>query len=364
MNDSFGSLIAAEVLETRIPNAVAWRLRYWSADVNGRSHEVTGMVVTPLIHEGPLPIVTWCHGTTGLGDAACPSAQDDPARSLSLYFSEHSEAQIDFGVPGLAAWIDAGFIICATDYQGLGSPGVHHYPVARTNARDALAIVHAAREFLPFGGSSLATFGWSQGGAAAGAVAELPDADFRDLRLIACAAMSPGVVAASSASPAADLASLSESHVAPSAHLLMSIYGHAAAFPHLDLDDMLTPLGRAIMDQLWNSQPVHHLADSTSRLFALKGPLMHGNPLTHPDWREALLTGSAGRIKPRCEVLVCMDDFEGGGVVPLSWQEKYCDMIKDSGGTVETRMYPNDDHFSLPESSVADVMEWVQTRLP
>jgi len=32
-------------------------------------------------------VMSWCHGTTGLGDAACPSAQPDPARELITYFT-------------------------------------------------------------------------------------------------------------------------------------------------------------------------------------------------------------------------------------------------------------------------------------
>jgi len=39
----------------------------------------------------------WCHGTTGLGDAACPSAQPDPARELTLYLSPEATQQIRIG---------------------------------------------------------------------------------------------------------------------------------------------------------------------------------------------------------------------------------------------------------------------------
>lgn len=139
------------------------------------------------------PILTWCHGTTGLGDAACPSAQPDPARELSLYFSADATAQIDYGVPGLQGFIDDGWVVCATDYQGLGSPGMHQYNVNVTNALDAINIAKAARQLDPNAGNALGCIGWSQGGAAAAAVAELDAREFGDLKLIGVVAMSPSV---------------------------------------------------------------------------------------------------------------------------------------------------------------------------
>ena len=359
MNSTFGELLASESIDTSIPNAQAWKIRYRSIDLRERDHEVTGIVVAPNSTELDRPIVTWCHGTTGLGDAACPSQQEDPARDISIYFSGESDSQIDYGVPGLSKWIAEGFIVCATDYQGLGTPGVHHYPVAKTNALDALAIARATTQLLKQAGNDLYVFGWSQGGAAAAALAELDERWFGDLHLRRCCAMSPGVIAASSASPGADIAALSDRTIAPSPHLLMTIYGHAAAFEELDVADMLTPLGRELMEQIWNSQPVHHLGDTTSRIFALSGDLMHGNPLTDPSWSKAMLEGSAGFSPPRCEVLVCMDSFRNGSVVPIAWQEHYVAMVEQLGATVTIKRYEHDDHFSLPGSCVGDVIAWM-----
>ena len=62
------------------------------------------------------------------------------------------------------------------------------------------------------------------------------------------------------------------------------------------------------------------------------------------------------RVAP---VLVCMDTFDGGTVIPVAWQTGYVDAVKELGGTVETRQYPNDDHFSLPQSCVGDARAWL-----
>jgi hypothetical protein len=100
----------------------------------GNATESTGLVIVPTGADPDLPVMTWCHGTTGLGDAACPSAQPDPARELITYFTIDATEQIDYGIPGAQAFLDAGWAICATDYQGLGTPGLHQYVLNRTNA--------------------------------------------------------------------------------------------------------------------------------------------------------------------------------------------------------------------------------------
>jgi cephalosporin-C deacetylase-like acetyl esterase len=188
-----GTLLSHEEVPTALTGARAWRVRYASSDVNDVGHEVTGLIIVATKPSDNRPILTWCHGTTGLGDVACPSRQPDPARELITYFTTESTQQIDYGVPGLQGFIDDGWVVCATDYQGLGTPGMHQYLVNRSNARDAVNIAHAARQLDIGAGTILGCMGWSQGGGAAAAVAELDTADYGDLRLIGTVAMSPGI---------------------------------------------------------------------------------------------------------------------------------------------------------------------------
>jgi hypothetical protein len=55
-----------------------------------------------------------------------------------------------------------------------------------------------------------------------------------------------------------------------------------------------------------------------------------------------------------------MDTFDGGTAVPVIWQTKYADLVKKSGGTIEIKEYPNDDHFSLPNSCAHDALKWLK----
>jgi acetyl esterase/lipase len=354
-----GTLLHSEPISTSIGNAQAWRVRYSTRDEAGRDQESTGLVMAPTRTAANRPVLTWCHGTTGLGDAACPSAQHDPVRELTTYFTETATAQIDYGVPGLAALIDAGWIVCATDYQGLGTPGMHQYMVNRTQARDAINIVHAARSMSIGAGTKVGVMGWSQGGGTAAAVAELPADEYGDLTLIGTVPMSPGVPAISVANPIGPAAALASPDTPPDPHLVMMLAGYAAGFPELSLSDALSPLGVRIVESAWNHQPVHHLGDTVARLFRLEGPVVSVNKAAMPAWISAFEQGSAARFTPACPVLLCQDTFAGGTVVPSVWQQAYADAVTKLGGTVTVREYPKDDHFSLPQSCVGDALAWL-----
>jgi hypothetical protein len=155
------TLITRDPIETGLTGAEAHRVRYRSVDLRRRATESTGLVIVPTGAAEDRPVMTWYHGTTGLGDAACPSAQPDPAGDLRTYFTAESTAQIDYGIPGVQRFIDDGWVVCATDYQGLGTPGMHQYSVNRTNALDGVHIVHAAREMAIGAGRRVGAVGWS-----------------------------------------------------------------------------------------------------------------------------------------------------------------------------------------------------------
>ncbi len=61
------------------------------------------------------PVVSWAHGTTGIADACAPSR--DPKGPYTFYAAKQ------FG-----AWLKAGYAVANTDYEGLGTPGVHPVP--------------------------------------------------------------------------------------------------------------------------------------------------------------------------------------------------------------------------------------------
>ena len=348
-------LISSETIATEIHGAVAHRILYHSYDMHGNATQSTGLVIAPTNPGSNRRVLSWAHGTTGLGDAACPSAQPDPARELSLYADSGSLSQIDYGVPNLQRCIDEDWVVCATDYQGLGTPEAHQYMINRTNAIDTVTIVQAAREMNLGAGTQFGIVGWSQGGGAASAAAELEPVEYADLTLVGIAAMSPGIPMVAVTMP-----KLGRTLGPDDVHQFMNFAGLATAFPDvLKLEDVYSPLGIAIHEENWNIQSVHHYQDVLTRVFTRQGPVLSFNREKFPLWIEAMTTASAARRKPVCPVLVTIDSQDDGNVVSVGLQMGFVDALRGLGGDVSILTYPNDDHYSLPRSSMPDCLDWL-----
>src|SRR3954466_5558007 len=137
-----------------------WLVLYRSVGVDGKSIAVSGTVSLP---KGKAPkngwrVISYDHGTTGIADQCAPSkdATSNPAHLYNAY-----------AYPLLNKWLKAGFAVVRTDYQGLGTPGVHQYLVGTAEGRSTLDIVRAARKLTPAIGKRFAIAGHSQGGHAA-----------------------------------------------------------------------------------------------------------------------------------------------------------------------------------------------------
>ncbi len=124
------------------------------AAVDGRDIAVSGVVVVPTsaTPKAGRPVVTWAHGTTGMGDQCAPLKQADAASAI----------------PYVKQLVDAGYVVAATDYEGLGTPGVHPYLVGESEGRSVLDVARAARGLNGSGASDrVLVAGHSQGGQSA-----------------------------------------------------------------------------------------------------------------------------------------------------------------------------------------------------
>ncbi|QIX28368.1 lipase [Nocardioides sp. JQ2195] len=146
-------------------DASVQRIMYRSTDRNNTPIAVTGTVITPSSAwsgPGQRPLVAYAVGTQGLGDQCAPSRQ----------LSGGSEYEGAF-IAGLVA---RGYGVVVTDYQGLGTEGVHTYMSREVQGRAVLDSIRAAQRLpaanLPDSGP-VAITGYSQGGGAAASAAEL-----------------------------------------------------------------------------------------------------------------------------------------------------------------------------------------------
>ncbi|WP_231970410.1 alpha/beta hydrolase family protein [Polynucleobacter necessarius] len=178
-----GQIIKQERIQTSIKGARAWKITYISSDVGGRKTIVTGLVVAPT---GPAPkegrpIIAWGHGTTGAAQNCGPSQVLNPVVPLKEYFLVGGNSWTDYGIPAIEEFIQEGYVVVATDYQGQGGGGEHQYALAATNAMDMIDSARAVSSMKEVGaGKKTVIYGWSQGGGAVIAAASMPDLHCKD----------------------------------------------------------------------------------------------------------------------------------------------------------------------------------------
>ena len=61
-------------------------------------------------------------------------------------------------------------------------------------------------------------------------------------------------------------------------------------------------------------------------------------------------------------LLVCVDAFGGGLVVPVPWQDAYQQAVEAHGTQLERIEFPDDDHFSLPQAAAPQAQAWLAQR--
>ena len=160
------------------PGASSWRILYASTGLNGEPIAVSGLLFIP---DAPAPpegrrIVAWAHPTSGVGEGCAPSLLARPIGTI----------------PQLPELLRRGFLVTATDYPGLGTPGPHPYLIGVSEGRAVLDAVRAGRSFPKSGaGSRFTVWGHSQGGHAALFAGQIAAAYAPELTLVGVAAVAP-----------------------------------------------------------------------------------------------------------------------------------------------------------------------------
>ena len=174
-----GTVIRFETMTAPFPDSQAWRVMYTSTGIEGEPIVVSGMVFAPSgpTPTGGRPVVTWAHPTTGIEDQCAPSRSPKPYDD----------------VQGLSEFLGLGWVVVATDYQGLGTDGMHPYLVGASEAQGTIDIVRAARSLESETGASSRyfVFGHSQGGQAALFAGQMASKYAPELQLLGVAAAAP-----------------------------------------------------------------------------------------------------------------------------------------------------------------------------
>jgi pimeloyl-ACP methyl ester carboxylesterase len=335
-----GDIIRARPIDLADPTVTGWQVLAWSRDVRDDPLAVSGVVIAPAARaSAPRPVLTWAHGTTGMGDECAPSR--------AWASGTASEAAL------LPILQNAGWVFAATDYQGLGTPGDHTYVVGLAEGRNVLDFARAAQRLEGTGAtadSPVLAWGHSQGGGAALFAAELAPTYAPELN----------VIGAMAGAPAAEFGRLESSlDAGPYAGFqLMAAIGFRAAYPELAPDEPPSGEAQQLLDEVRTAcvgEILQRFAGQT--LAEVLGP----DASRRPEVMAVLEANTAGNTAT--DVPILMYHGEDDEIVPVevsaSVLERYCALDV----TAERRTYPGEDHVSVVAAAFGDLVGYAMARL-
>jgi pimeloyl-ACP methyl ester carboxylesterase len=317
-----------------IDGAVVSKILYVSESLAGERIAVSAMIAVPTASAPATgwPIVTWAHGTTGSADECAPSTSG----TLSI--------------PSPEVLAEAGYIVVATDYEGLGTPGLHPYLVADSEARSVLDAARAATT-APGASSTVFTWGWSQGGQASIRAGELAPTYAAELDVVGAVGFAPLAQFSRIASIGATASGLSGFWVP-------AIAGFAEAYPAtLRVEDILSPAMVAELGLLEEG--------CTDRYFpefgAVPGAPGIADPLSLPAWADVIEANDAGRAAMTMPLLVLQGTSDA--VVPPSLNDLFTADACAAGSTVQYDVRAGEDHGSIVTTAFPDAIAWMTALL-
>jgi pimeloyl-ACP methyl ester carboxylesterase len=322
---------------------------YRSTSPQGTPVAVSGTVSIPRTKppKGGWPMISWGHGTTGVSDVCTPSR--DSATNLAHPY-------ISYINPILDAWVKKGYAVLRTDYQGLGTPGVHPFLIGAAEGRSVIDIARAARQLNARIGKSWVAAGHSQGGhavlfAGAEAGAWAPELKLR------------GVAAYAPASHIKDQLHLAPNLTGPGGGLSafggLIAAGVAAGSTTVTLDTLLTPKAKELLPQL-ETKCVFQLglADSWG---ALAPAEIVPSDYDYTALDKVLDESEPSRLKfGTVPVLIAQGDQDT--TVFKQFTDQLNTSLAGNGSKVQYKVYPGVNHGAIVTAAQKDADAWLAGR--
>src|SRR4051794_40249347 len=317
---------------------------YRSAGVNGKSAAVSGAVELPRgkAPKGGWPVITWAHGTTGIADACAPT------RGNALGGYDHALLQ---------RWLKARYAVVRTDYEGLGTPGVHPYLIGTSEGRSVLDVVRAARTLDKRVGRRIVIAGHSQGGHAALWAASLAAKYTPELSVKGTVAFAP---ANHLGEQSTALRALTNPGGGLSGIASLIVRTVDATKPSLGLAKDLSPQATALYPQTL-----------TKCLTALDQPSSWGGlppaQIFQPSADLAPLTAELNANDPEdltIKTRVLVEQGLADGTVFPSFTQQLDQGYVQRGVPVEYKTYDGVTHTGIVSAAAGDATTWIRGRLP
>jgi pimeloyl-ACP methyl ester carboxylesterase len=319
---------------------------YTSRSPQGKRVAVSGSVSVPKGRppKGGWPVISWAHGTTGIADVCAPTR---------IRPNSPDAAYVAYVKPQLEDWIDAGYAVVATDYQGLGTPGDHPYLIGKAEGRSVVDIVSAARQLVPSIGKRFLIAGHSQGGQSSLFAAALADDWAPKLKL-------RGTVAYAPASHIKEQAALLPGLTSPSGlSALAALIVRGASTTSKGVVKLLTPQAKALYPET-RQVCLQRLAEPDSFGGLAPADLLNKNAdLTDFD---DILGGMNPAVKTRAPVLLTQGSSDAT-VFPF-FTDLLNGELEKRGDDVTYKTYPGVNHGGIVAAAEDDALAFFEKRLP
>lgn len=343
--------------------ARAYKVLYLSKLHDGTRAAVSGFIVAPKgkAPKGGRPVLAWAHGTEGLADNCAPSRVPNPARNLVDYFTYPSPFQQDTGVPKLRKFLRAGYVITATDYAGLGTPGVPQYVVARSETRNVFDSVLAARHLRTIhAGRRVVALGWSQGGGAALFMGEQSNY-VPKLKFLGSAALAPAADIGPQLANQVPAGPRTPTSPAHGAAIELNLFaGFQAAYPELDATDLVSPAGAQALEGAYK-QCINHFAYVINTNVTEPATLFSVAVLNPPaPWQQRANENTAGTRAGVAPILVMQGTADT--VINPNSTAQYVQRACRFSEPVTSTFYPGQTHQTIPGKAAPEYVPWIADR--
>ena len=339
-----GTIIRSEVIDGFHAGATTYRVLYKSTGYDGNPTAVSGFIVVPDgAAKGDRRVIAYTHGTVGVASNCAPSLVKKQAEQ-PLFFE------------GGTAFLAAGYVIAASDYQGLGTRGPHPYLVGKSEGENQLDIVRAAHNLSEaHAGTDFAVWGHSQGGHAALFTGQLAAGYAPELNLV-------GVAAGGPVPDLVDLFKVNAETTIGRVLVSMALQSWARVYGDAQLDGIVTALARPIVARLARNC----LYNQRQILGSIPGSLALGVTFlkqpawaTEP-WKTIAAQNTPGGAPTKAPILIVQ-----GGTDKLILPAITAALVRKlcrSGETVEARVYPGVGHLETGHVAAPDVLNWINDR--
>jgi pimeloyl-ACP methyl ester carboxylesterase len=320
---------------------------YHSRTVAGHDTAVSGTVSLPRGRPPAdgWPALSWAHGTTGIADVCAPS-RDGPGHPA------HIALQLANSM--LNQWVQRGWAVVQTDYEGLGTPGLHPYLIGTSEARGTADILTAARQLSRNIGTRWATMGHSRGGHAALFAASLAQAMVPDLDLIGVVAMAPSGSAGHLVPAGTD----TEMSAADAGFLLLAVGGAAAADATVRPGRLLTPSARRVLAA--GATGVDDLIAAIASAALVPRELFRDGADLTP-LLKVLTDNDPAALRLGCPALIVQgnDDL----IVARRHTRRIAHTLRANGAKLDYQEYSGTGHFDVIAAAHAGNARWLDARL-